>query len=182
MPRSVSTPEKCIDKYIRESRKSSKVETYRQYHTVLTKITRDLESAGLETSPYYIGQREVRFLLDEQWKDMEVSTRKWNTHILSRYLRFFDNYVVRDMDLQWPQDMRPNVDWLTDDEQYKLLTDLKTPLEEIVIHLELNMGLRIAEICNLKLDYFNCRMQVLDVLGKGHADGKWRSVPFSFDT
>lgn len=182
MPRNVSTPKACINKYIEESRKSSKIETYEQYRTVLTKITNDLENAGLESSPYNIGQKEVRFLLDVQWKDLEVSTRKWNTHILSRYLRFFDNNVVRDMDIRWPQDMRPNVDWLTDDEQYKLIMDPKTPLEEIVIHLELSLGLRASEVCNLRLDCINYRRRVIDVLGKGPGEGKWRSVPFAIDT
>lgn len=182
MPRNVSTPKACINKYIADSRKSSKIETYEQYRTVLTKITNDLENASLESSPYNIGQREIRFLLDVQWKDLEVSTRKWNTHILSRYLRFFGNNIIGDLDLRWPQDMRPNVDWLTDDEQYKLITAPKTPLEAIVIHLELNLGLRAAEVCNLRLDSINYRRRVVDVLGKGHGEGKWRSVPFAIDT
>ncbi|MBR3409752.1 MAG: site-specific integrase [Candidatus Methanomethylophilaceae archaeon] len=182
MPTRVSTPERCIEKYIREKRKSSKTETYDQYRTVLNKISRDLESNGFNPMPYDVSEKAVRFLLDEAWKDHEVSTRKWLTHILSRYLRHFGNTVVADMDIRWPQDMRPNVDWLTDAEQYKLLNAPKTVLEEAVIHLELNMGLRIAEVCNLKLENINYRLRMVEVLGKGHGEGKWRSVPFSDDT
>lgn len=182
MPRSVSTPEACINKYVTASRKSSKIETYEQYKTVLTKITKDLRDNGYNPSPYVINEKTIRFLLDVQWKDMEVSTRKWNTHILSRYLRFFDNYTLRDMDIRWPHDMRPTVDWLTDDEQAKLLMTPMTTLERTVIHLELNIGLRIAEVCNLRVENINYRLQIFEVLGKGSGEGKWRSVPFNKGT
>lgn len=84
--------------------------------------------------------------------------------------------------LRWPRDMHPNVDWPTDDEQYKLITDSKTPLEEVVIHLELNLGLHASELCNLRLDGINYRRRVVDVLGKGLGEGNWRSVPFVIDT
>jgi len=182
MPKSPTTPASCIEKYIREAKKSSKDETYNQYRTVLSKICRDLEDAGFNPSPQKITKEAVLHLLEDTWKEQEVSTRKWNTHILSRYLRFYGNYVIRDMDLRWPQDMRPNVDWLTDDEQYKLLTANLTPLEEMVIHLELNLGFRAAEVCNVRIENFNERLQLVEVLGKGHGDGKWRSVPYSEDT
>ena len=182
MPTKISTPERCIEKYIRENKKSSKTETYDQYRTVLNKMARDLEAAGFDPLPYYVTEKAVRYLLDEVWKDLEVSTRKWHTHIFSRYLRFFGNNVVVNMDIRWPQDMRPNVDWLTDAEQYKLLNANLTVKEMAVIHFELNMGLRVAEVCNLKLDCINYRMRTVEVLGKGHGEGKWRSVPFSEET
>ncbi len=182
MPRNVSAPEVCIEQYISKNRKSSKVKTYDQYRTVLLKITKDLRDAGFDASPYRINEKAVRYLLDEVWKDAEVSTRKWLTHILSRYMRFFNNNTVVDMSIVWPQDMRPNADWLTDPEQCKLLNAQKSPLEDMVIHLELNMGLRIAEVCNIKVTDFDRRFRHANVLGKGHGEGKWRTVPFSEDT
>lgn len=182
MTTKISTPGRCIDKYIRENKKSSKTETYNQYRTVLNKMARDLEAAGFDPLPYYVTEKAVRYLLNEVWKDLEVSTRKWHTHIFSRYLRFFGNNVVVNMDIRWPQDMRPNVDWLTDAEQYKLLNANLTIKEMAAIHFELNMGLRVAEVCNLKLDCINYRMRAVEVLGKGHGEGKWRSVPFSEET
>ena len=73
-------------------------------------MARDLETAGFDPLPYYLTEKTVRYLLDEVWKDLEVSTRKWHTHFFSRYLRFFGNNVIVNMDIRWPQDMRPNVD------------------------------------------------------------------------
>jgi len=70
--------------------------------TVLTKMARDLEAAGFDPLPYYVTEKAVRYLLDEVWKDLEVSTRKWHTHIFSRYLRFFGNNVIVNMDIRWP--------------------------------------------------------------------------------
>ena len=182
MPRNVSTPEACIEQYIRKNRKSSKKETYDQYRTVLLKMTNDLREAGYDPSPYKINEKSARYLIDEKWKDCEVSYKKWLTHILSRYLRFYNNNTVAEMDIRWPHDTRPNVDWLTDAEQYKLLNEPKTAREEAIIHFELNMGLRIAEVCTIKVENLNYRMRTADVLGKGSCDGKWRSVPFSDDT
>ena len=179
MPRNVSAPESCIEQYISKNRKSSKVKTYDQYRTVLTKMTNDLRDAGFDASPYRISKKAVMYLMDTVWKDTEVSTKKWLTHILSKYMRFFNNNTITEMNLVWPQDMRPNADWLTDPEQCKLLNAKKSPLEEIVIHLELNMGLRVAEVCNIKVEDFDRRFRHANVLGKGHGEGKWRTVPFS---
>lgn len=182
MPRTVTTPEHCIEKYIRENKKGYKDETYDQYRTVLTKISRDLENNGFDPSPYHVTLEAAQFLFYEHWKDLEVSTKKWMTHIFSRYLRHFKNTVFAEMNICWPQDMRPNVDWLTDAEQYKLLNAELSVKEKAIIHFELNMGLRVAEVCHLKLENINYRLRTVEVLGKGHGEGKWRSVPFSSDT
>jgi len=183
MPRNVKLPENCIKKYVSEARRSSKKRTYDQYQTVLLKITNDLRNNGFDPSPYHMDERIIQFLLDVIWKNKEVSTRRWNTYILSRYLKFYKNKTIEKMDLKWPQDMRPNVDWLEDDETALLLNSCKTTLEEVVIHLELCMGLRIAEVCKLRVkDVHFGRMPYIDILGKGKGDGKWRSVYFHEDS
>ena len=60
-------------------------------------MIRDLEAGGFDPLPYDITEKAVRYLLDEVWKEQEVSTRKWQTHILSRYLRYFKNFVMVEM-------------------------------------------------------------------------------------
>lgn len=64
MPTRISSPERCIEKYIKENRKSSKTQTYDQYKTVLNKM-RDLEEGGFDPMPYDVTENAVRYLLDE---------------------------------------------------------------------------------------------------------------------
>ena len=65
MPTRISSPERCIEKYIKENRKSSKTQTYDQYKTVLNKMMRDLEEGGFDPMPYDVTENAVKYLLDE---------------------------------------------------------------------------------------------------------------------
>ena len=172
----------CIEDYIVNNKKCSKNRTYRQYKTVLNKFSEDLKKGGYDPSPFKIDENSVLYLINVQWKDIALSTKRWYTFSLNRYLKYFGNDSVENLHIVWPQDMRPNVDWLTDYEQQKLLNEPMSPLEEIVIHLELNLGLRIAEVCNIRVDMIDRDKRIVEILGKGKGEGKWRSVPFSKDT
>lgn len=182
MPRNTSSPSECIEKYVRSAQKASKDSTYHQYRTVLHKMTKEISEAGFDPSPYRISQDAVRYLLDELWKDNEVSYRKWRIHILSRYCIFFGNTAIRDMGLRWPKDDRPNADWLTDDEQADLLEAPKTALQKVVIDLELNHGLRIAEVCNIRLEDVHLDKGIAYFYGKGPGIGKPRFFTFKSST
>ena len=182
MPRNKSSPEECIEKFIAEEQKGSKDSTYDQYRTVLHKITRELIAGGFDPSPYRISQEAVRYLLDDLWKKNELSYRKWRINILSRYCKFYKNTAIADLHLRWPKDERPNADWLTDDEQADLLEFPKSPLEDIVICLELNHGLRIAEVCHLMLDDIDFKHGIAYFNGKGPGEGKPRYFTFKHET
>lgn len=73
-----------------------------------------------------------------------------------------------------------NADWLEDDQYDALMAAPKTPLEDIMIHLELCMGLRNVEVCRLmQNDIHNTGTKpYINVRGKGRGDGKYRSVRF----
>ena len=60
----------------------------------------------------------------------------------------------------------------------------KTPLEDIVIHLELCMGLRNVEVCRLMLNdiHDTGTKPYINVRGKGRGDGKYRTVRFHYMT
>ena len=119
-------------------------------------------------------------------RDLAVSTKNWYLHILRRYLAYFQNDVVEQVGVDFGQDVRPNVNWLSDEQAEQLMKMKKTPLEEVVIHLELCLGLRIVEVCRLRLSdiYFDedPRKYYVSVRGKGKGDGKWRSIPFHPDS
>ena len=170
-------PQMLIDEHIRVTYRNSKKDTYEQYRTVLYRITDVLKKNDLPTDPNEIDRDVVSYLFDVEWNKHTVSYRKWLTHILSRYLTFYKNETIKDMDIKFGQDVRPNVDWLKEEQTAQLLLTPKSPLEDIVIHLELNMGLRSVEVIRLRVQDVHLEAQYIDVRGKGRGDGKWRTVP-----
>lgn len=177
----------CINEHISVTYKRNKEETTSKYRGVLYKINADLQQNGYSTNPREYNEETIEFLLGF-WKDrdLKVSTKDWYLHILGRYLAYFDNPVIKDMGIDFGQDIRPNVNWLSDEEAEQLIKMEKTPLEEVVIHLELCLGLRVVEVCRLRLMDIHFDPNPLkcyvSVRGKGKGDGKWRSIPFHPDS
>lgn len=177
----------CINEHLATTYKHSKPETVAKYRGVLYQINGDVKNNGYSDNPRQYDEETIEFLLG-LWKerDLAVSTKDWYLHILNRYLRCFDNNVIEEMGIDFGQDIRPNVNWLSDEEAEHLMRMEKTPLEDIVIHLELCLGLRVAEVCRLRLVDIHFdddpRKCYVSVRGKGKGDGKWRSVPFHPDS
>ncbi len=177
----------CINEHIVNTYKRSKEETSSKYRGVLYQINADLQQSGYSTNPREFDEETIEFLLG-LWKerDLAVSTKNWYLHILRRYLAYFQNDVVEQMGVDFGQDVRPNVNWLSDEQAELLMNMEKTPLEEVVIHLELCLGLRIVEVCRLRLSDIHFdedpRKCYVSVRGKGKGDGKWRSIPFHPDS
>ena len=177
----------CINEHLATTYKHSKPETVAKYRGVLYQINGDVKDNGYSDNPRQYDEETIEFLLG-LWKErnLAVSTKDWYLHILNRYLRCFGNNVVEEMGIDFGQDIRPNVNWLSDEQAEQLMRMEKTPLEEVVIHLELCLGLRVAEVCRLRLVDIHFdndpRKCYVSVRGKGKGDGKWRSVPFHPDS
>ncbi|MDO5853818.1 MAG: site-specific integrase [Thermoplasmata archaeon] len=184
MAGNVRTPESCMRAFLDAEFLNCKPYTRQKCEWSLNRTRRALEAAGYDPSPRKMGVEEVSYLLNEVWKDYEVSYRKEEFSYLQRYLLFFNNDTTKRMKVVFPPDMRVNADWL-DDEQYDALMAVpKSPLQDIVIHLELCMGLRNVEVCRVMLsDIHNNRSSpYINVRGKGRGNGKYRSVRFHYLT
>lgn len=185
MPRGNVSGISCIREHVAHTYKRTKEETRRKYENVLYSINSLLMEKGFDANPRNIDEDTVLFLLEE-WGPLAISTKEWYLHILNRYLAYFNNPVIKDMEIELGYDDRPNVDWLSDEEYQILLDADMTPLERTVIHLELCLGLRVSEVAKLRIDdvHFDTRgrTQYISVLGKGSGEGKWRSIPFHPDT
>jgi integrase/recombinase XerD len=117
--------------------------------------------------------------LDEFEETLETQVTRWKFSILNDYLGFHGNTVIKDMDMQWPPDARIHVDWLTA-EQALTVMEAASGIERIIMHLELNIGLRRVEVLRLKVS--DVKLGHFDVLGKGRRGGKKRTNPFHQDT
>lgn len=119
------TPAACVNEHIRVTYKNTKKATNAKYEAVLININGILRDNGLELNPRRIEEDDIRFLL-EYWGDKVISTRNWYLHILNRYLKFYGNNIVENMEINLGYNDRPNVDWLSDEECVRLMQAPKT--------------------------------------------------------
>ncbi|MFP4546321.1 MAG: site-specific integrase, partial [Methanomassiliicoccales archaeon] len=79
-------------------------------------------------------------------------------------------------------DCTRNIRWLTDEEAGNLKLNAQG-IERMIIHLELDLGLRRVEVLRLKVNDFQTgRMNTILVHGKGRNGGKYRQINWHPDT
>jgi integrase/recombinase XerD len=84
------------------------------------------------------------------------------------------------MMIPWPSNTRPNAKWLSDEEGVMLMDAAQTPLQKMLIHLELRLMLRRVEVMRLTVE--DVELNMLKVRGKGRLGGKWRTLAWAPDT
>jgi len=123
---------------------------------------------------------------DDVWSLLEfmrtaeytVATQRNYVSGVRKICQYYNNMTVGTMKIRWPQDMRPNVDWLTLEQAKNLMNIPKSPAQELIIHLELCLGFRRCEVARLRTDHIHIDKGYVEVIGKGPMGGKMRSVPF----
>lgn len=168
--------------YMRRERLTPR--TVHFYRETVHAVAAILEAEGRPYMPKEIRPSDVRFLLD--WlndKDYAVQTRKGYISSLRRWCVWGGNRAVdRWPKPRFPADRRPNVDWLTAEQTAALLECEKTPLQEVVIALELREGLRHVEVIRLRKSDIDWQEHLMQVSGKGPIGGKPRIVPLVPET
>lgn len=167
---------------MREERLSPRTISF--YIETISAVLSIMERLELHTDPREIGPADVGALLDYlKENDYAVQTRKGYLTALRKFCRAFKNPTIEKWPrARFPHDNRPHADWLTAEQARQLLACEKTPLQEIVIHLELCLGLRHIEVIRLKVRDINEDEMVIQVWGKGPEGGKPRLIPYARDT
>lgn len=153
--------------------------TIPRYRRIIKSAIKELELEGLGATPAKIGEDEIDYLLHEAWGDLEWSTRRWQTSIINGWLRYKGNDTIEKMLLSWPEDMRPNVDYVSPEEAIAVL-DAAEGVERIVVHQELRLWLRRCEVRRSKVT--DVGEGYLEVLGKGRCGGKHRTIAWAPET
>jgi integrase/recombinase XerD len=144
-------------------------------------VLRTLERGGRHTLPWEIDESDVQwFLQDMIDRNLTVSTRRNFYSDLRRWTEHYGNPVVAKCKVRWPTDTRPNADWLTPEQASALISHPKSPLQEIIIHCELCLGMRRVEVIRLTTASFD-GISVL-ITGKGPKGGKPRRMPYHRNT
>ena len=147
-------------------------------------VTEILRAGGRHTLPREITRADVDYLLDYfVAHDFAIQTRKGYLSALKRWCGSADGSVVHDWPrYRFPHDNRPHADWLDSFQAANLLSHPKTPIQAVVIHLELCLGMRHVEVIRLKTADIDYDRKLLTIIGKGSMGGKPRVVPFARDT
>ncbi|WP_400147749.1 tyrosine-type recombinase/integrase [Candidatus Methanarcanum hacksteinii] len=139
-----------------------------------------LSEGKRNTHPKKINQDDIMYLKNVGMGALSERTKLYYFTAFSTYLEFYSNNVIRNMHIHWGADERTHVDWLEPQDAKKLLDAPLNLAQQLVIQLELCMGLRRVEVIRLTTDkIFSDRA---DIRGKGRGGGKWRSVPMSPQT
>lgn len=134
--------------------------------------------------PRDIRREDLDYLLDymEECR-FAVQTRKGYIQALRKWVWAFNGDLMQEWPrIRYPHDKRPCVDWLSTEDAAYLLRIRKTPLQDLVIHLELCLGLRRVEVIRLRMEDVVWDGQYLKVTGKGPGGGSPRLVPFNHGT
>lgn len=134
-----------------------------------------------DATPMNLDAASLRTLVVHLREEYAISTQKCYLVALRGMCEFCGNNVFRQNPIRFQTDSRPNVDWLTYDQAQTIIQAWKTPLEEMIIVLELMHGLRRVEVIRLRLKDIHFERGYIDIRGKGRAGGKLRSVPMHPD-
>lgn len=153
--------------------------TVSKYRAVLKDAVQALDDANLNCYPRLIKKDEIKYLRKNHFANNSPSHNRWKLAIFGEWLRYYDNSVLEKMKIPWPQDERINVDWLSPEEAIKMKRASKG-IEKLIIHFELDLGLRRIDMYRLKME--DVHSGHFDVTGKGRVGGKKRTISWRGDT
>jgi integrase len=180
----MTTKEEYLDSLVNDFIDSIKKEkrakvTEDGYRWLIRKANRRMIELGLEANPKKWDEETVLLIRDHVFADIRPSVARREMSVLSTYAQFHGNPIIKDMQLEWPQDDRTNVSWLSPT-QAIAVQETAQGIERMVVHLELNLGLRRVEVLRLKVRDFG--LGYVNVLGKGRMGGKPRTLAFHPNT
>lgn len=151
------------------------------YTETIRAVLSIMDTIDLRTHPKKIENEDVGKLMDYlAQNDYAIQTRKGYLATLRKYCVAFENPTVHQWQkIRFPHDTRPHADWLTSEQAHDLLSAELTPIQQIVIHLELCLGFRHIEVIRLRTNDIHWDTETIDVRGKGSEGGKPRIVPFT---
>ena len=141
-----------------------------------------LGESGLGIKRKLIRQAHIDYLVKDYYVGKEQSYVAHNLSLLRQYLKWAGN---RQTDrIRWPVRGygRPNAHWLEDHEAMVLKEEARG-IERMIVHCELDLGMRRIEVLRLKVSSFRAgRANTILVHGKGRNGGKMREIPWGKDT
>lgn len=182
MVRPMYALEQELREYLNELRDMDRSpSTIHNYDWSLHNMFTALNDFGFTVNPRKVGRAELEFLRDEfftgtnRYKENQIK-------ILLGFMRWAENPEVRKLHITFGDTSPTRVRWL-DDDQARLVRNSAEGIERMVIHCELDLGMRRIELLRLTVGSFSSgRVKSIQIHGKGRNGGKHRQVSWHPDT
>lgn len=180
MPNKKRTFGKMIDNWVANMRRRQLSTRYqREARRVMWTIYRLLDESGGNINPSKWTEDDIAYIIES------IPGTVRNKRYYFSYMKMFcermsPNQVFKRMGIVWANQPRTRVRWLNEEEQRKLLDYFRngaTLEEQLLITLELGMGLRRVEVARLTIENIKLNRQLVHICGKGRSGGKWRTIP-----
>lgn len=173
----------CLNRYEVEQRgRALSDRTVKDVLWALRNMFRALWENGYDVNPRRVDKPEIDYLWNVHYAGRAQSYVAHNLSMMKMFLRWAGNKQV-DM-IRWPVRTwaRPNADWLEDNDA-RMVRASAVGIERILVHCELDLGMRRIELLRLRVpDFQSGRRNVVHILGKGRNGGKPRDICWHPDT
>lgn len=174
---------KEMSKYLNELREGDRSEkTLEDYEWVLRYAFRGLHDAKLHVNPRKVGRKEIDYLRHEYMTGAE-SYKGHNIKVLRLFLKWAGNNEIANMRIGFRDDGVRKCRWLKDEEAMTVRL-AANGVERMIVHCELDLGMRRIEVLRLKVGDFQTgrNMNTVQIHGKGRYGGKFRTIDWHPDT
>jgi len=183
MPRPWQALDREIGDYLGELRDMGRSEkmTILPYERTLHRLFQALIDFERPWNPRKVRKEDIEFLRDEflsgtpRYKENQIK-------ILLGFLRWAGHKEVTKWHILYGDTSPTRVRWLEDDEARMVRAEAKG-IERMIVHCELDLGMRRIELLRLKVSSFQRgRLNSIQVHGKGRNGGKHRQISWHPET
>ncbi len=162
-----------LHKLMNRGRKQTTIASYRQ---IIGSLIDFLDDRELHSSPEFMSEGEIMEIVNH-YPISDLSKKNYLS-VFSGWLTVTSgNCIVKEMDIMWPSSERPGRRWADYGEAERMFESEKDPINRLILALAMDEGMRAAEIAQMRVGDVNGGW--VTVRGKGHRNGKIRSVPMS---
>lgn len=183
MPRAWRTLEGEIEAYLQALKDGNRSEaTIHVYNWSLRTIFTALMDAKLQINPRKVGRPEIDYLKNEYLAGAAERYKANMVWMLVSFCKWAGNQEVAKVKVGFGCIPTKRVRWLEDDQAMTLKLNA-LGVEKMVIHCELDLGMRRIEMLRLKVTDFHAgRVHSVNLLGKGRYGGKPRVINWHPET
>lgn len=168
---------KEIETYLNELREAGRSEkmTIKPYRWSLRRMFGILQNNGFTVNPRKVGRAELEFL-----RDVGIGgTNRYRANmvkIMLGFLKFAGNKEAAKLKMGFGNTSPTNIRWLEDAQANKVRMYAQGDTK-MLVHCELDMGMRRVEVLRLKVtDFLPGPVWRVNLLGKGRNGGKPRQI------
>ena len=174
---------KELEEYFQELRDGDRSETTIQdYRWTLWNMFRGLDEAGMTVNPRKIGRTEIEYIRKVHYEGRSGGYVAGQIKCLLIFCRWAGNVNLAKMRVSYGDASPTNIRWLTDEQARAVRTEA-TGIERMIVHCELDLGMRRIEVLRLTTRSFKRgRMNIVEIHGKGRNGGKHRKINWHPDT